>query len=117
MPGTPKNEVERDTVPQPDQDHGAHLSDENNRRCGYPVVATQFARQGEEEIAPEPLGQRHMPVIPELGQVGFEVGSLEVLWELKSQQQTGCDGDLGVARKIEIDLPSVGDQHDLQPAS
>jgi hypothetical protein len=57
-------------MPQADQHHGGNLRDEDNKHGGHWFGAgTHGASEGIEKIITKPLSQRHVPGIPELGQV------------------------------------------------
>jgi len=43
------------------------------------VKAVTLTEEGIEKVGTEPLRERHVPVVPELGQIGFEIGAVEVL--------------------------------------
>jgi len=74
MPCTPKNEVPCDAVPQTNEQHCCELTDENHHPCRDGFISAYPAVEGIEEVGTEPLGEGHVPVVPELGQVGFGIG-------------------------------------------
>ena len=65
------------------------------------ATVRKAAGEGIEEIGAEPLREGHVPVVPELGQVGLEVGGVEVLRQADAEQAPEPDGDIGVAAEIE----------------
>src|SRR5258708_37661358 len=69
--------------------------------------AAAVSAQGDVEIIAQPAGQTHMPAPPELGDVGAEVGEVEILAEFKSKQPGGGDGHVGVTAEIAVDLSGV----------
>ena len=68
VPQPPERKVDGDTVPQADQQHGADLRDEQNAPDRQPGAA-QRARERIEGVGAEPLGERDVPVVPELGEI------------------------------------------------
>ncbi len=104
VPGTPDDEIAGDAMPETDHNHGAQLGDEDDQRCGQFAVLAQGAGQRVEEISPEPLGQGHVPVVPEQGQVWLAIRLVEVLGEGETQQVAQTNGDIGVTGEIEKQL-------------
>ena len=59
-------------------------------------TGSQGTGQRIENIGPEPLGQGNMPAIPESGQVGLEVGMVEILGKLNPHQAADANGQYPV---------------------
>src|SRR5271157_589905 len=117
VPQTPQHKVEGDTMPQSDQYKSTDLGDQDHQRLSQRFFGgAQGTRERVEEVGPEPLCEGHVPVVPELGQVGFEVRGVEVLRQADTQQSTQPDGDIGVTAEIEEDLQSVGVDQQPHPS-
>lgn len=116
VPCAPEGEVPGHAVPEADEEHGGDLGQQDHHRDGHRFLPRpEPAGDGIEEIGAEPLGKSHVPVVPELGQVGFEVGRGEVFREFDSEQLRNAESDVGVAAEIEVDLEGVGVDDDPHP--
>ena len=105
----PENKGPVGPVPDAGQKpHGQHVEDVAAR--GAPVAA-----QGDVDIIPEPLGQGHVPPVPEIGDTGRLIGGVEVLPDLKAQELPNPDRHIRVAGKVIIELEGVGDGSDPEP--
>ena len=58
-----------------------------------------------------------MPAVPELGNVGLEIGRGKILRKLDASQAGDADGDIGVTAEVEINLKCVRVHDDPHPAS
>lgn len=58
-----------------------------------------------------------MPPAPELGNVATEVGHVEVAHQLDAEQFRRSDGDIGVTRKVAVNLAGEKDGCEEQGAS
>ena len=85
MPCAPQNKIQRATVPKADQNHGADLRYENDDPCRQLFSASQGTRYRVEEIRTKPLRQRHVPGIPELGQVRFKIRGREIFGQTDAE--------------------------------
>ena len=88
--------------------HSQHIKDVT--AGGAPVAA-----QGDVDIIPEPLGQGHMPPVPEVRDAGRLIGGVEVLPDLKAQELPDPDRHIRVAGKVIIELEGIGDGPDPEP--
>ena len=80
VPQAPEGEVPSHSMPEADEQHGGDLGQQDHHRDGHRFLPRpEPASDGIKEIRAEPLGESHVPVVPELSQVGFEVGRGEVL--------------------------------------
>src|SRR5579885_42813 len=82
--GAPDDIVPRGSVPEAAKDHGQHYV-----APGFPGAAAAAA-QRDEEIVAQPGGQRHVPAMPELGEIGGEKRSEEHTSELQSRFDLVC---------------------------
>src|ERR1035438_1421865 len=76
----PNDKIEPSAVPKPAQEHGNEDVEVDARRC-HPRTP-----QGDEDVVDEPSVEGHVPVAPELGDVGPEVGPVEVFRDLNSEE-------------------------------
>src|SRR6185437_10323129 len=60
------------------------------------------------QVIAQPVGERDVPSPPEISDVFRGVGTVEVYRQLDPQQQRRADGDIGIARKIVVNLERVG---------
>ena len=63
---------------------------------------------GLEEVGAEPLRQRNVPAIPEDGQVGLQVGLLEVLRKPDAEEASQPDGDVRIPAEVKEDAEGIG---------
>ena len=84
-------------MPEPDQDHGDDLGDQNDHPGLIATAAAHGARDGIKEVGTEPLREGHMPVVPELGQVRLEIRAHEIFGQSDPEDARHTDGDIGVA--------------------
>ena len=75
------------------------------------------AAQGDVDIIAEPSRQGDVPATPELGDVAAEVRHVEVAHQLDTEKLRRPDGDVGVARKITINLEGEEDGGEQKRAS
>src|SRR5690606_20017742 len=102
----PRREPPVRAVPQAAQEHDGHEVEEHTG----PTHAA--ATHGPIEVVTQPVGERLVPAVPELEEVSRVVRLVEVLGELEAEELRAADGDVGVAREVEIELQRVGDGRD-----
>ena len=61
----------------------------------------------EEEVVPEPGGQRDVPPTPELGWIPADIGELEIERHDHAEHACQAKRHLAVAREIEVDLQAA----------
>ncbi len=111
MQRAPDYEVPTGAMPQAADHHG---DDQIDVRHDFRTLAGQRKIQ----IIAQPVRKRDVPAAPEIGEVHSGVWHLEIFRQLNPKQQRGADRDVGVARKVVVDLESIrvnGDQR-LSPA-
>ena len=101
MKRTPKDEVERGSMPESSKHHG-HEEVEVLAHFAMTIAA-----KTDVEVVPEPAGEADVPASPEFGDGGGLVRTVEVLWELKAKQEGYTDSHVGIAREVAVDLECV----------
>ncbi len=103
-------------MPKADQQHGGDLGEQDHHRNGHGLLPRpEPAGDGIKEISTEPLRESHVPVVPELSQVGFEVRRGEVLGQFDSEQLGDAESDVSIAAEVEVDLEGVGVDDEPHP--
>ena len=67
-------------------------------------LAYATASQGDIDIIPEPSSERNMPPAPKLCYVAAEIRHVEVAHQLDTKQLGRAYGNVGIARKVAVDL-------------
>ena len=62
------------------------------------------AAEGYVEVVAQPVGERDVPATPKIGGVLSFIGRVEVAGKVESHQHSHADSDIGVARKVGVDL-------------
>jgi len=103
-------------MPEADEEHGGDLGQQNHHRDRHRFLPRpEPAGDGIKEVSAEPLGESHVPVVPELSQVGFEIGRGKVLRQFNSEQLCDAESNVCVATEVEVDLKGVGVDDDPHP--
>jgi len=89
-------------MPQAAQGHGRHQIDV----LAGPAFAV--AAQGNVEIVAQPQGKGDVPTPPEVPQAERNIRGVEVVRDVEAEEQGQPLGQVGIARKIAIDLHGVG---------
>ena len=125
VPGAPQHEVPGHAVPQADQHHGTELGDQQHfkrrKTSGAGIARGLFGgaqRTGKrvKPVGAEPHGEGYMPVIPELGQIGLEIGIIEIFRQGDPHQVPQSDRQIGITAEIEINLQGIGVNQQPGPA-
>ena len=81
-----------------------------NHQIGIPAGnAPAVAPQGNVHIIPEPAGKAHMPAGPQLFHTGRQKGLAEIFGQAKPQHLPHAQNNVGISRKIGIELEGVQD--------
>ena len=93
-------------MPKSDQRHCQRLPDRDD-----PVLRelspAERACQRIEAIAADPAGERHVPVVPEEGDIPFQIRRVEIFRDADAEDPSDSDRNIRVAGEIEIELESV----------
>ncbi|MEN9443499.1 MAG: hypothetical protein RIS47_389 [Bacteroidota bacterium] len=95
-------------MPESAEEHGGHEVDVGTK------FAVFVAPEGYVEVVFEPSGERNMPAFPEFADVLGFVGRVEIGGQSVAKQEREADGDVGIARKIDIYLERISEYgHDV----
>ena len=101
MHASPGHKMKAGTMPQSAQKHGDEEVD----------VLSDFAfavsTQRNIDVIANPSGKRDVPTTPKIGDANGRIRSVEVEWEVETQEKGDADGHVGVAGEITIDLQGI----------
>ena len=85
-------------MPQPAQYH------DEEGESSRPLARGLHSTQGNENVIPEPIDQRDVPVPPKFRHSSGKKWFTEILRHLDSDQQSEADGNIRITREIKIEV-------------
>src|SRR6185369_14864532 len=105
MKKSPDNECPGGPMPQSNQKHYHHRDDKLDQAGMASAIFFQTpTSQREKQIIAYPVGQRHMPALPEFTHRPRQIGLAEVFRKVKSQDMSRAKGNVSIAGKIAVNL-------------
>ena len=80
------------------------------------LESPELADERPVDVIDQPTRERHVPVRPELPDVSFEKGIVEILRELDADQAGATQGQVGIAGEIEIEIEGVCIETENRPS-
>ena len=112
--GAPEDEVWRLAVPHPAGDEGhvhAHDGQQHGARAEE-LDVPELSHHGPVDVVDEPARQGHVPVRPEVADVLVAEGPVEVLGQWNPHEPGAADGQVRVAREVEVEVERTGVEAD-----
>src|SRR5260370_20333786 len=104
VPQAPEYKVDAGAVPDAADQHGGDHVEVD--------AAGRDARTTERniDVVHEPGSERHVPVPPELGDVGLKIRPGEIFRNGNTEEASGANGNVGVRGEVRVDFHSVGEE-------
>ena len=84
----------------------------------FGIRRRRYSSQRKENVVAHPARQRHVPALPEAGEIALQVGKIEVFRDREADELSAvADRDVGIAREIEEELKAENVEGSPHPRS
>ncbi len=111
MQCAPYEESPIGTVPQAAD---GKCDDDIDGKNAFPCLAATTATERNKDVIAKPRGERNVPAIPKFADVAREKGIGKIGHQTEAEESCRTDGDVGITRKIAVNLEAEKDKSEQQ---